>query len=207
VLGTELQPTFLELANCDPGEGQGADTSPYRLFVGFAGIAEEVTYQQNRLREILGDSGGEVQTWEEGRAQSLVTALRDFPVSGEATLRCKVSLLPAQLAAFCKTVEEETHVRDLFVDFVAHAGNGIVYCRLAQTESLSREKLLSFVDRLRILAKKLGGYLVIEAIDSALKERVDVWGHVGNTFPLMRRLKETLDPQGMLNPGRFVGGI
>jgi glycolate oxidase FAD binding subunit len=93
------------------------------------------------------------------------------------------------------------------VEIVAHAGNGILYCRLPQRENLSREKMLSFVDWIRILAKKLGGYVVIEAIDPALKDRVDVWGHIGNSFLLMKRLKETLDPQGILNPGRFVGGI
>jgi glycolate oxidase FAD binding subunit len=207
VLGTELQPTFLELASCDPSEGQGADASPYRLFIGFAGIAEEVTYQQNRLQEIIGVAGQNPRTWEEGREQTLMATLRDFPVSGEATLRCKVSLLSSQIAPFCKTVEEEMTVRRLSVQIVAHAGNGIVYCRLPQTENLSREKLLSFVDWLRILAKQLGGYLVIEAIDPTLKDRVDVWGHVGSSFPLMKRLKETLDPQGILNPGRFVGGI
>jgi glycolate oxidase FAD binding subunit len=63
------------------------------------------------------------------------------------------------------------------------------------------------VDWLRILVKKLDGYVVIEAVDPALKDRVDVWGHVGGAFPLMKRLKETLDPHGVLNPGRFVGGI
>jgi len=63
------------------------------------------------------------------------------------------------------------------------------------------------VDWLRILTKKLDGYMVIEAIDSTLKDRVDIWGHVGGAFPLMKRLKDTLDPNGILNPGRFVGGI
>lgn len=207
LLGTELQPMFLELANFDPSEGQGAKVAPYRLFIGFAGIAEEVTYQQTRLREIVGGAGQNPQTWEEGKGQTLMAAVRDFPASGEAALRCKVSLLPSQIAAFCKLLEEETDVRDLSVQCVAHAGNGIIYCRLSQMANLSREKMLSFVDWIRILAKKLGGYVVIEAIDPALKDRVDVWGHVGNSFPLMKRLKETLDPQGMLNPGRFVGGI
>ena len=207
LLSTELQPTFLELANFDLSDEQGTDSSPYQLFIGFAGSAEEITYQRGRLREIIGASGEQAQAWEEGRVHALLEAIRDFPVSGAAALRCKVSLLPSQLAAFCKTVEEETPVRTLSVQYVAHAGNGIIYCRLPQTENLSREKMLSFVDWIRILAKKLGGYVVIEAIDPALKDRVDVWGHVGNSFPLMKRLKETLDPQGMLNPGRFVGGI
>ena len=207
LLGTELQPRFLELANFDPDEGQGAEAAPYQLWIGFAGIAEEVAYQQNRLQEIIDGTGQNLQTWKEGRGQTLMATLRDFPVSGEAALRCKVSLLPSQLAAFCQALEEETHVRALSIQCVIHAGNGIASCRLPQTENLSREKLLSLVEWLRIFAKQLGGYLMIEAIDPALKDRVDIWGHVGNSFPLMKRLKETLDPQGMLNPGRFVGGI
>lgn len=199
VLGTELQPTLLELANFDVGGGHRSRTSSYRLFIGFAGSTEEITYQQGRLQEIAGVSGE--------REHALPETIRDFPVSGEAALRCKVSLLPAQIAAFCEAVEDETLIRDLSVELVAHAGNGILYCRLPRTESLSREKLLSFVDWIRILAKKLGGAVIIEDIDPALKDRVDVWGHVGSSFLLMKRLKETLDPQGILNPGRFVGGI
>ncbi|MSQ46806.1 MAG: FAD-binding oxidoreductase [Deltaproteobacteria bacterium] len=199
VLGTELQPTLLELANSAVGGGQRSDRSSYQLFIGFSGSAEEITYQHGRLQEIAGTSAEKHPTLSE--------AIRDFPVSGEAALRCKVNLLPSQIAAFCKAVEEEALVRDLSVEIVAHAGNGILYCRLPQRDNPPQEKLLSFVDWIRILAKKLGGSVVIEAIDPALKDRVDVWGHVGSSFPLMKRLKETLDPQGMLNPGRFVGGI
>ena len=47
----------------------------------------------------------------------------------------------------------------------------------------------------------------MEEIPAALKARANVWGSVGKAFPLMQRLKETLDPKGILNPGRFVGGI
>ena len=69
------------------------------------------------------------------------------------------------------------------------------------------EKLISLVDWLRILTKKMAGYMTVEGIDYRLKDRVDVWGHVGGAFPLMKKLKETLDPEELLNPGRFVGGI
>jgi glycolate oxidase FAD binding subunit len=47
----------------------------------------------------------------------------------------------------------------------------------------------------------------VEAAPTALKERFDVWGEPGPDFSLMRRLKEQFDPQGILNPGRFLGRL
>jgi len=104
-------------------------------------------------------------------------------------------------------VQGEAGLRGLAVRHLARAGNGIIYSRFVPSAEVSPEKLLSLVDWLRILTKKLEGYVVVEAIDPVLKDRLDVWGHVSGAFPLMKRLKETLDPQGILNPGRFVGGI
>jgi glycolate oxidase FAD binding subunit len=54
---------------------------------------------------------------------------------------------------------------------------------------------------------RLGGSLVVEACPPALKEKIDVWGEPAADFPLMRRLKEQFDPQGILNPGRFLGRL
>lgn len=34
-----------------------------------------------------------------------------------------------------------------------------------------------------------------------------LWSPPPSTLPIMRRMKETLDPAGTLNPGRFVGGL
>ncbi len=35
----------------------------------------------------------------------------------------------------------------------------------------------------------------------------DTWGSMGDALPLMKALKQRLDPKNTLNPGRFVGGI
>ena len=40
-----------------------------------------------------------------------------------------------------------------------------------------------------------------------MKERIDVWGLEGPQLDLMKRIKEQFDPNGTLNPGRFVKGI
>ena len=36
---------------------------------------------------------------------------------------------------------------------------------------------------------------------------IDAWGPVGNSFPIMQRLKQRFDPDRRLNPGRFAGGL
>ena len=41
---------------------------------------------------------------------------------------------------------------------------------------------------------------------AAVRALVDLWGLVPG-LDLMRRLKQELDPRGLLSPGRFVGGI
>jgi glycolate oxidase FAD binding subunit len=56
---------------------------------------------------------------------------------------------------------------------------------------------------LRAAIERNGGSLVIMRDAGEL----DAWGTAGDTLPLMRALKQQFDPRGVLNPGRFVGGI
>jgi glycolate oxidase FAD binding subunit len=49
-----------------------------------------------------------------------------------------------------------------------------------------------------------GGSLVVQA---GLPPGFDPWGPVPPSFPIMRKLKQNFDPEGRLNPGRFVGGL
>jgi glycolate oxidase FAD binding subunit len=57
--------------------------------------------------------------------------------------------------------------------------------------------------QLRAVIERTGGSLVIMRDAGDL----DAWGTAGDTLPLMRALKQQFDPRGVLNPGRFVGGI
>ncbi len=215
ISGSELQPFFLELTNVSPLK-ESSQQAAYFLIIGFAGIAEEVAYQGARVRALAGTDVILANGWKNGDAAALVQTLQNFPAKDTQdvlgaldalTLRCKASLLPDKVALFCKEVETETAARGFAVQLLAHAGNGIVFTRFIHADEASADKIPAFVDWLRIVAKRLQGYVVIEDIDPSLKERVDVWGHVGGALPLMKRLKETFDPNGILNPGRFVGGL
>jgi glycolate oxidase FAD binding subunit len=59
----------------------------------------------------------------------------------------------------------------------------------------------------RQIARAGGGHAVLERAPLTVKSRVPVWDEPGAAERIMRRIKAQLDPRGILNPGRFVGGI
>jgi len=93
--------------------------------------------------------------------------------------------------------------------FISHSGNGILYTYvLGGEEGRSRaESLTKFIRKLISEAAKNEGNLVIEASPSSVKKKVDPWGKSRSDALIMRRIKRQIDPRGILNPGRFVGGI
>jgi len=51
---------------------------------------------------------------------------------------------------------------------------------------------------------QLRGSVVVEKAPAALKAGIDAWGIDGPDVELMRRIKTTYDPGGVLSPGRLV---
>ena len=56
----------------------------------------------------------------------------------------------------------------------------------------------------RAAAEAAGGSLVLMAAPSEVVEAAGAWGTAPPTLELMRRLKQQFDPNGTLNPGRFI---
>jgi glycolate oxidase FAD binding subunit len=52
-----------------------------------------------------------------------------------------------------------------------------------------------------------GGSLVVEEAPADLRAGIDPWGALPGSFAIMKQLKQRFDPEGRLNPGRFVGGL
>ena len=51
------------------------------------------------------------------------------------------------------------------------------------------------------------GSVVLQAASPEVRAAVDVWGPPPGALPLMQAIKERLDPNRRLAPGRFVGGL
>lgn len=82
--------------------------------------------------------------------------------------------------------------------------SGLLFAHLpAPTPAL----LPAIVATARQGVEALGGSLVVEHAPLGEKRAIDLWGPPGEGLAIMRRLKHEFDPNGTLNPGRFVGGI
>ena len=65
-------------------------------------------------------------------------------------------------------------------------------------------------DTIKALRNELGplqGRLTVESAPTELKRACNIWGPAGPGARLMHNIKREFDPQGVLNPGRYVDGI
>ncbi|KPK47787.1 MAG: hypothetical protein AMJ77_01865 [Dehalococcoidia bacterium SM23_28_2] len=129
------------------------------------------------------------------------------PPTGAAALVCKAAVLPSQVPTLSEQIA--TMLRELALEplLVSHLTAGIVHSAWPFPQDEAVQRPLDVVTRLRQATANLGGSLVVEACPLAIKKKIDVWGEPAADFPLMQRIKEQFDPQGILSPGRFLGRL
>jgi glycolate oxidase FAD binding subunit len=91
------------------------------------------------------------------------------------------------------------------LEIAARAATGAVF--FGARGPLAPEAARKLTDRLRGEATSRGGSLLILQAAPELRDGLDPWGRLGPELRLMQGIKAQLDPKGIMNPGRFVGGI
>jgi len=112
-------------------------------------------------------------------------------------------LLPVSMGTFfdkVREVAEQAHLRWRLVAQAVGAG----WLRL---EGASVNAFLSAIVELRQGLEVRGGSLSVLRCPLEVKAKLDVWGSSGDALPVMKSVKAQFDPAGVLNPGRFIGGI
>lgn len=120
-----------------------------------------------------------------------------------ATMIVKATCLPSDAVGLFGRMQ---HIGGEGLSVSCNMVNGIVYGYWLDKET-SVDELNAQVATIRETVTELNGHCVVEACPRDLKERIDVWGLEGPQLDLMKRIKEEFDPNGTLNPGRFVRGI
>jgi len=71
----------------------------------------------------------------------------------------------------------------------------------------NEQPILDAVQKTRQIVHRYEGTTVVEQCPLPVKRQIDVWGDAPDSLAVMRQIKDRFDPRGILNPGRFLGGI
>jgi glycolate oxidase FAD binding subunit len=186
----------------------------YVVAIGLEGVTESTERQISDMGNIGKKHGAlEPMTLNSENHHAFWNALRDFSRGLAKRYPEHVALKSNFLISKCGQMmgSYEKIAKGLGMDcaFISHSGNGILYTYvLGNQEGRSRmESLIKFIKKLTSEATKNEGNLIIESSPSSIKKKVDPWGKSRSDALVMRRIKKQIDPRGILNPGRFVGGI
>ncbi len=217
ILASQLVPSALELVNpagwkhvavaariSAPAEG-------YILAIDLEGLHEAIERQILDLKVLAeGEGANDVAVLEGDDQASLWSGLRDFsravPGNDVWVVGLKIGVPISRVEELFRFAEKKAAEYKLDCAIVAHAGNGILYPFFVDAARRIPE-LVRTINDLQYAAEQIGGNAIVEWAPWAVKEQVAVWGEPRAEWSLMRRLKAEFDPAGILNPGRFVGGM
>lgn len=126
--------------------------------------------------------------------------------SDEQTVGLKIAVPIAHLPRLLEDAVELEQRYGATIALSGHAGSGVVFAALrGVTDPIAATAIEQW--RAWVVARGGGGSVVLMQGSQGLKRSLDVWGPVGDALPVMRAIKQRFDPRGILNPGRYVGGL
>src|SRR6267154_1270566 len=174
-----------------------SDENPPVSDILFEGTEAGLAAQETQLRNLAAPgsvSEASASTW---TAREKLWAFSD-PASAAIS---KINILPANMARTMELVARAASAHQLRWRALMYA-TGIGWLRL-------EGKVDSLRGAIQVLRGELqgqdGSLVVLHRPDKM--PAFDAWGTAGDALPLMKAVKNQLDPKNTLNPGRFVGGI
>jgi glycolate oxidase FAD binding subunit len=185
----------------------------WMLTTGFAGNEVLLARYEADLRRMAEESSAEsVTILAKDHLQSAWARKREFiPIalaaSSAATI-VKITVLPSQLSNVL--VKAQSYAENYAVPWAAMArGCGVVYFALLPTarDEDARTRISQAADQIQATSSSVGGNSVIPWCPSEWKGTLRIWGPDRGASAPMQKIKKVFDPQGILSPGRFVGGL
>lgn len=220
IFETRLLPAAVEIMNAEAFGHLPLDDIPdfgskgYVAAVALEAFEPAVDRMRTEIQEMAEQSGaGADAVLEEQDHRSFWLAMSNLA----ATLDKKFSgLIKAKLnyplslgKNIVETGESIFSQANLNYTLQTHAGNGICLTGLLidQKDTAATNKAVAAMGQLLGRCREMDGNLVIQSAPTQVKGKLNMWGEIGSDFVVMKRLKDQLDPTGMMSPGRFVEGL
>lgn len=159
------------------------------VLVAAEGLEEQVIYHEQQLPTVLGRTPDLTLT-----GDACTSLWERWPQSLK-----DVGLTPFMLRCGCRAGHFPRLLNALYQNYgyYAYVGRGNLFLPISTIQGL---------EDARALFEAIGGYATVWRSSRELNPD-QIWGRPRGDFAIMRRLKDLHDPNAILNPGRFYGGI
>ncbi len=207
ILHSVLIPSAMEAMDGKAADQLG-EKGKYLVAFSLEGVGEAVERQVAQIGE-MGKKEGAIDTkvLKGLEDRDFWVRVRDFPLASRAPVILKSNFAISKAAEVIGKYENWAQEAGIGCAFIGHAGNGILTTYILEDVSARPGPVVDLIGRFTDEAVRNDGNLVVESAPGELKAKISVWGMPKGETALMRRLKEEVDPVGVLNPGRFVGGL
>ena len=124
------------------------------------------------------------------------------------TVGVRASATPASVGRLWEAFQHQETAPAGRAALVCHPAHGVVQaCWYHGGAQLGVEAVRALIQTVREAVSSEGGNMVVETCPPSAKAGLDVWDDVGDQITVMRALKDQYDPERILSPGRYVGGI
>ena len=188
----------------------------WSVIITAAGLPAVVDRYARELGHIAGAANAaELLPLSEVEQSSILARVREFPrlvlESAPSAAIFRIGVLPAAISRVIAKLSDIAKQRSLAFATLTRA-SGIMCAALFAEEGMetrASEVAGACKEIFQMCAQTEGSVqAMLEFCPSEIKRALgDVWGPARQDFPLMRRVKHVFDPQNVLSPGRFAGGI
>jgi glycolate oxidase FAD binding subunit len=200
LLDSPLQPDRAALLDGAALRRAGLAVDAIGLLISISSAAEAVEHQGRSLVRLAREHGGrgdEVPDTVWGGLGAVVDGALLLRAIGE----------PRRLLDWVGEAHEAAARAGLEVMLLAQPGHGVLQLSIRGGFDAGRV-VADLVQPLRRALEAEGGSLIVERGPIELKRLYDVWGTINREIlDIMTKIKSEFDPAGLLNPGRFVGGL
>jgi glycolate oxidase FAD binding subunit len=199
----------------DPGLG-ACDWVPTREWLVAAGVSGSETVQGRYVSDLgrMANEAGSTGTltveddklaafW--GRVREAIPLLLD---AAQAATILRASVAPSRMAEIFSAARRSAERHRVPASILAR-GAGVVYVALLP-ETANEEvfaRLAAATGEMAEAAAASHGYCAVAWCPAEVKKRATIWGKERADWEMMRRVKQVFDPEGILTPGRFIGGM
>jgi glycolate oxidase FAD binding subunit len=207
ILHSVLLPSAMELMD-GKAAGQLGEKAKYLVAFSLEGVGEAVDRQVAEIGELAKREGAvDTKVLKGEDERTFWIRVRDFALASTASVILRSNIVISKLTEILGNYEKMAQAAGVDCALIGHAGNGILTIYILDCGAAKMGPIADLIGKFTDEAAKHEGNLIVESSPRDLKERVSVWGRPRSDEVVMRRLKEMVDPGGVLNPGRFVGGV